>query len=74
MLEACRTGGESAERGLYQHLQEAVPLIPVCFKNDSLLTHSGTVENAQPTAADIFYNFPDWRIYLSQTEQEKGAA
>ena len=66
MLEACRTGGESAERGLYQHLQEAVPLIPVCFKSDSLLTHSGVVENAAPTAANIFYNFPDWTIHLAQ--------
>ena len=74
MLEACRAGGEGAEQNLYQHLREAVPLIPICFKNDSLLTHSGTVENEQPTAADIFYNFPDWRIYLSQSGQEKSAA
>ena len=66
MLAACRTDPDGAGRGLYQHLRESVPLIPVCFKSDSLLTHSGVVENAAPTAANIFYNFPDWTIHLAQ--------
>ena len=48
----------------------AVPLLPVCFKSDSLLTHSGAVENARPTAANIFYNFPDWVLHFAQPAEE----
>lgn len=51
---------------LYRHLQEQVPIITVCFKTTSLLTHSETVENAQPTAGNIFQNFPEWEIHVSQ--------
>ena len=70
MLEACRAGGENAYRNLCRHLREAVPLLPVCFKSDSLLTHSGAVENARPTAANIFYNFPDWVLHFAQPAEE----
>lgn len=67
LLEACRTGGTSERLSLCRHLQEVVPIIPVCFKNDSLLTHSGTIENIQATAANIFYNFPDWIIHMADS-------
>ena len=70
MLEACRAGGENAYRNLCRHLREAVPLLPVCFKSASLLTHSGAVENARPTAANIFYNFPDWVLHFAQPAEE----
>ena len=74
MLEACRTGGAQELRTLCQHVKEAVPLLPVCFKSDSLLTHSGTVEHASPTSANIFYRFSDWIIHLSRPEQKISAA
>lgn len=74
MLEAYRTGGEAERENLYQHLGEAVPLIPVCFQSDALLTHSGTVENATPTAANIFYDFPSWTIHLVQPEQREASS
>ena len=67
MLDACRSGKEAARRSFCQHLQAAVPLIPVCFPSDSLLTHSGTVENASPTAANVFYHFSEWTIHLART-------
>jgi hypothetical protein len=35
-------------------------------KSNSLLLPSGTVENAVPTAADPFYNFPEWKIKLKK--------
>ena len=71
MLESRRTAAAGADGGLYQHLREAVPLIPVCFQSDSLLTHSGVVEHASPTAANVFYDFPSWTIHLVQPEQTK---
>lgn len=67
-LEAFRNG-ESGQFGLYRHLQETVPLIPVCFKNDSILTHSGTVEGIEAAAANIFLNFPDWTIHMAASEK-----
>ena len=75
ILDAYRSGSEAEQRTLYQHLQEAVAIIPICFKSDSLLTHSGVAENMQPTASNIFYNFSDWTIHLSQQENEnKGSS
>ena len=68
ILGAYQAGGGTEAYHLYQHIKETVPFIPVCFKNDSLLTHSGTVEDIQATAANIFYNFPDWTIHLVQSE------
>ena len=64
---------DSDRLALYRHLQEQVPVIPVCFKTTSLLTHSGTVENAQPTASNLFQNFPEWEIYVAQGAEEPEA-
>ena len=73
MLEACRTEGASARRNLCQHLQAAVPLVVVCFRSDSLLTHSAAVEGMTPTASNLFYDFSGWTIHLAGEEQKTGA-
>ena len=71
VLSAYRSGGKAQERNLYQHLQETVAIIPVCFKNVSLLTHSGVVGDMRPTASNIFYDFADWNIQLSRQENKE---
>lgn len=50
---------------LYRHLAQEMPLIPVCFKSLSVLTHSGTVEDLQSTQSNLFYNFSDWTIHMA---------
>ena len=61
-------GGD--QLAFYRHLQEQAPVIPVCFKTTSLLTHSGTMENAVPTASNLFQNFPDWVIHIAGPETD----
>ena len=50
-------------RALCARLQTQAPFVPIAFKSVSLLLPSGTIENVIPTAADPFYNMPDWTIH-----------
>ncbi len=66
LLSACDTASDrsAALYALYEHLQAEMPMIPICFKSLSVLTHSGTVENLHPTAANVFYRLWDWEVAL----------
>lgn len=41
---------------------ELAPIIPLCFKNGSLLTQWGQVSGAAPTQRDVFAGLENWRI------------
>lgn len=41
---------------------EQAPVIPLCFKNGSLLTQWGQVSGAEPTQGDVFAGLENWRI------------
>ena len=49
---------------LYTHLQEQCPFLPVCFKNLSVLTPPGAVDKIVPTAANPFYDLPQWKMHI----------
>lgn len=66
VLSASEADRAAAVLALCTQLQRECPILPVCFKSNSLLLPSGTVENAVPTAADPFYNFPEWKINLKK--------
>lgn len=51
---------------LCQQLQTSVPFIPLLFKTVSLLTPTGFVENAAPTAADPFAHAEQWTLHLAE--------
>ena len=58
LLEACRSArGEErrqATEALCARVAEEVPILPICFKNGSLLTQWGQVSGAAPTQRDVF--------------------
>ena len=62
LLAGCRTSADhtAALHALCAHLAEEMPLIPICFKSLSVLTHSGTVENLRPTASHVFDGIWEW--------------
>ena len=43
-------------------MAELAPVIPICFKNGSLLTQWGQVSGAAPTQRDVFSNLENWVI------------
>ena len=71
LLAAFRTSGsrQPAAEALYAHLTQSCPILPVCFKNISVLTHRGMIEGMAPTAANIFYRMEDWQIAVAETAE-----
>lgn len=54
----------SAMDALCKQLAQDAPILPICFKNISVLVPTGAVDTITPTAANPFYNFPSWKIHL----------
>ena len=68
LLATCRSS-ENRESALYElcsHLSQEMPIIPICFKSESVLTHSGTVANLTPTASNVFFHMWEWEIQMAE--------
>lgn len=50
---------------LYTYLAEQMPIAPICFVRNSILTTSGAVEGLIPSPTDPFYNLSDWTVHIS---------
>lgn len=60
--------GEERETTLVNlcgRVAEMAPIIPLCFKNGSLLTQWGQVSGAEPTQRDVFAGFENWKLQYS---------
>ena len=64
---ASATDRAAAMEALCTHLQQQVPLIPVCFKSTSVLVQTGVVEGLTPTMADPFYDLASCTIHLRES-------
>ena len=51
---------------LCTHLQQQVPLIPLCFKSTSVLMQAGVVEGLRPTMTNPFYDLSSCVIHLRE--------
>ena len=63
---ASATDRTAAARQLCSHLLGTWPIAPICFQQDTLLTHEGVVSGATPTLSSVFYGLEDWTIHLEQ--------
>lgn len=66
LMETCREA-QGDERvttivNLCGRMAELAPVIPICFKNGSLLTQWGQVSGAAPTQRDVFFDLENWVI------------
>lgn len=52
----------AAAASLWEALAKNAPIVPLCFKNGSLLTQWGQVSGAAPTQRDVFAGLENWRV------------
>lgn len=75
LLTAFRTargeGRTAAARQLYRQLCSEAPLVPLCFKTNSVLTHWGQLEGVTPTQQNLFYSLTDWSYTSSAQKTEE---
>lgn len=66
LLSAYRTArGEErrqAASALWEQVADQAPIIPICFKNGSLLTRWGQVRGTTPVQRDVFAGLENWQI------------
>lgn len=71
MLNSLSAGSDTQRvdsmKALCQYLQQQSPILPLCFKTNSVLLQSGAVTNdITPTAANPFYHFSHWTLNLKK--------
>ena len=54
----------TAARQLCSHLLTTVPIAPICFQQDMVLTHEGIVSGMRPTLSSGFTGLENWTIHL----------
>ena len=68
LLAACRTAGEAQRSAalttLWEELARQMPVAPLCFKSDSVLTTAGLVEGLVATETNPFFSLADWTVHL----------
>ena len=52
----------AAAASLFSHLNSQVPLVPICFKNGSVLTQWGRLSGLTPLRSNVFYQMENWTI------------
>ena len=53
---------QSAASSLYRYLCQQAPIAPICFKNGSVLTQYGRLDQLNPTQYNVFYDLSQWAV------------
>lgn len=66
LLSALKGAGEETQKAaaaaLFSYLNEQAPIIPICFKNGSVLTQWGRLSGLAPVRENVFYHLEGWTI------------
>lgn len=57
----------AAAKNLYKAVADAAATIPLCFKNQSALTHWSANASIAPTQQNLFYHIAEWDLKRNQT-------
>lgn len=57
----------AAAKNLYKAVADAAATIPLCFKNQSVLTHWSANASIAPTQQNLFYHIAEWDLKRNQT-------
>lgn len=60
-----------AARRLCRFLQDTAPIAPICFKNNSILTHPDVVEGMTPAPSGVFYGLENWTVHIADTVENE---
>lgn len=63
----------AAARQLAAYLQTMAPIVPVCFKNYSVMTYPDTVEGMSPSPSSTFFRLENWKINLNLPSESEEA-
>lgn len=53
---------KTAAQALFTYLEEQAPMVPICFKNGSVLTQWGRLSGLSPVRANVFAQLENWII------------
>lgn len=53
---------ETAARALFAYFNDQVPIVPLCFKNGSVLTQWGRLSGLDPVRGNVFHQLENWII------------
>ena len=56
-----------AASNLYANLLEQAPIVPICFKNGSVLTQWGRLNQLSPTQSNVFWKMEHWAVTPTST-------
>ena len=66
LLSALRAAPEEgralAAEALFARLEEQLPILPICFKNGSVLTQWGRLSGLSPVRGNVFYKLEEWTV------------
>ena len=51
-----------AAADLFAYLNQQAPIVPVCFKNGSVLTQWGRLSGLSPVRGNVFYQLENWKL------------
>ena len=57
---------QAAASTLWEQVTQVAPMVPLVFKNGSLLTQWGQVRGMAPTQRDVFFGLEGWQIRRSR--------
>lgn len=63
LLEAAASASpqqSAAHSALLAHLEQQAPIVPICFKNSSVLTRWGMLSGLFPLRNNVFYQLENW--------------
>lgn len=58
----------SAARQLAANLLSTAPIAPICFKNNTVLTHPEVAEGLTPSPSSTFHGLEEWGVHLSAAQ------
>ena len=56
---------------LWEELDKQVPIAPLCFKADSVVTTTGLVDGMTVTETDPFFTLEQWVVHLDRPSKTK---
>ena len=62
MRAASQEDKPAAALALFDLLSEQVPIVPIAFKNGSVLTQWGKLSGLSPVRGNVFYQIENWTV------------
>ena len=55
---------------LLNYITTNVPIIPICFERQEVISHRNVITGMNPNASNVFYGIENWTITFSNETDE----